>query len=357
MPDSITDAAHTKSLATSFITDSITPQRHSRNIWQNPQNTVDIFLEDARSRRRIIAKKVTTGFRFIRGGKTIGGLDSGITTLVSHQALRASRRPQVMRHYFAASDVPCLPADTYHVSQFTVAQRNLPTGDMPVVVRPASPRVRSGATTTLVQRENFTDAWETAAQACHALKPLERFIEIQEYRQGLQLRIYVVGEEAVAALVRIPFHVVGDGLLTIRELVENELQEWRKCNYLSRREPTLPDVITRLGSIPDDVPLPGEVRLESQVSDFGRGEGISIDVTDQLDAELAELAVDTMWAFPGLAATAVDILAPSLENSSDAVVVGIDPTADLGEFLYPTFGRSRRVTLRILDHMIATARR
>ena len=58
---------------------------------------------------------------------------------------------------------------------------------------------------------------------------------IEEYVTGVDLRIVVIGYEVVAAAVRRPAQVQGDGRHTVAELIEK--QSRRRAAATGRREP------------------------------------------------------------------------------------------------------------------------
>lgn len=71
-------------------------------------------------------------------------------------------------------------------------------------------------------------------------------------------------------------------------------------------------------------------------------------MTDRLSAELTTLAINAAWAFPGMGASAVDILTPTLGSADQALVAGLEPEADLREFRYPAYGKARYPNLEIM---------
>ena len=82
-----------------------------------------------------------------------------------------------------------------------------------------------------------------------------------------------------------------------------------------------------------------------------------MDITDQLSDDLQDLAVDGLWSIPGLNAAAVDLLVPSLDSAEDAVVLEVNPYANITEFHYPAYGESRRVADAIMEQILERASR
>lgn len=99
-------------------------------------------------------------------------------------------------------------------------------------------------------------------------------------------------------------------------------------------------------------------RLEAlRRSPAGPQDGIAVDVTEVIDNGLADLAVDALWSVPGLAAGAVDLLAPQLETAEGAVVLGLDVEASVVPHHLPALGEPRDVAGAIADQLLLQASR
>ncbi len=337
-----------------FISAEIEPRRDDMRKVRQPKKHTSILLEDARKRRRVVHKKIGTSYLLLRGGRTIGGVDGGMTTLVSEQARRVTQSLLVTRKYLRASGVPTLPAKVFHADQAAAAERQRLSFGSAVTIRPASVGADGGTTVGVTTSEGFHRAWERAAEAVRGLRTLSQQVQVQAHRPGLALRVFVVGETPAAAVVRVPLYVVGDGRSTVEELADAEKARHQQCRYLGPLFPTVDEAFLAEGGVRlSTVPPAGEVTMLSLSSEAPGT--VTVDVLEKISPELAELAVDAMWALPGLGATAVDILTPSLDSAEGAAVTGVDPAARFYEFLYPTYGTYRRCGLAILDDMIASA--
>lgn len=337
-----------------FISAEIEPRRNEMRTVRQPKKHTSILLEDARKRRRVAHKKIGTSYLLLRGGRTIGGVDGGMTTLVSEQARRVTQSLLTTRRYLRASGVPTLPAKVFHADQAVAAEKQRLRLGSAVTIRPASVSADGGTTVGVTTSEGFHKAWDRATEALRGLPTLRQQVQVQAHRPGLALRVFVVGETPAAAVVRVPLYVVGDGRSTVAELVEAEKARHQQCRYLGPLFPIVDDAfLAESGLRLRTVPWPGQVTM-LRLSPEAPG-AVTIDVLERISPDLAELAVEAMWSLPGLGATAVDILTPSLDSAEEATVTGVDPAARLYEFLYPTYGTYRRCGLAILDDMIAAA--
>ncbi len=198
-----------------------------------------------------------------------------------------------------------------------------------------------------LKESSFTRSWETTTQRD------DDVLFLAETPPGLVLRAFVVREEAVSALVCVPFYVIGDGEKTLQELIDDKVRLRRRHAFLAERvpfrnaAPTATDTVSQLR----EVLPPGVIRaLGRSVNPFH--EGIPVDVTDLISPHLKELAVDAAWAVPGLTAGAVDIITPQLESSDETLVMGLDATARLELHHYPALGKPRPVAEMMMSAMV-----
>lgn len=334
-----------------FITTEVEPRRDQMNKVKHPKRHLSILLDDARKRRRTTPNKIGNGHMLVHKGRLIGGVEKGMTTLVSYQARRATQSLLATRKYLRASGVATVPGKVFHASQMHAAQSHWEKLGGAVTIRPASSGAKSGVTVGVTSAEGFQAAWEYAAEASKPLRTLSQQIQIEAYDPGLLVRLYVVGESAVAAVVRVPLYVVGDGRSTVQELLDQERRRHEECKYLASRFPTVDeDSLAGLGITLATVPTVGHIQF--LVTSPANPGGVTVDVLNQLAPDLVELATDAMWAFPGLTAAGVDIVTPNLDGAEGAAVANVDPAVGFDEFLYPTYGTYRRCGLAVLDHMI-----
>ncbi|WP_087004358.1 ATP-binding protein [Brevibacterium yomogidense] len=126
-----------------------------------------------------------------------------------------------------------------------------------------------------------------------------------------ELRVLVVGDVIAAACARIPANVVGDGILSIRELIDAKNLA-RSANPFLSNGPIKLDVellafVSRAGYELDSVLRQGErLQLRGKVNADSGGD--TVDVTSSLPDEVARVSVAAVRCIPGLFAAGVDIL-------------------------------------------------
>ncbi|WP_042143745.1 acylphosphatase [Paucisalibacillus sp. EB02] len=177
---------------------------------------------------------------------------------------------------------------------------------------------------------------------------LERFVTGDDYR------IYVVDDQVVGAIKRIPPNVTGDGVNTIRALIQLKNEERSlnprliSCPIEINQE--LTNFIGRKGYTLDSILSQNEPLFLSSISNVSLG-GDPVDVLDELPEQVKRNAVNAIKAVPGLIHAAVDIMYDeNSPNSTSGTVIELNPTAQLGGILYPVKGKSRDVPAAIIDY-------
>ncbi|GAA4829733.1 hypothetical protein [Garicola koreensis] len=338
-----------------FILQELEPKRHEINDWGSVKGHTRLLATTARGRRLHIQRiggKKSRAYTLSRSGVRLGGIDEQVTTLVSHQALRASASRELTRQYLALSDVPHLPARTFHISQGKAAAAFMDRLGQPVSIKPSSTRARGGSAANLTTAQQLAEAWERAGAACSELAAPRQQVDVEAFLPWVPLRLFVVGEEVVAAVARIPLYVMGDGDQTAHALAEKELHRRNSCAFLERMTNTnAHNLLESLSVDPGTVLRDGDLLVLSHDRIGQRGVGWSVDVTERISPELAALGINATWAFPGLRASAVDMLLPSLSEGHRAIVAHLEPGADLTEFRYPAFGKAQYPNLAIIQRI------
>jgi GNAT-family acetyltransferase (TIGR03103 family) len=182
-----------------------------------------------------------------------------------------------------------------------------------VVAKPVDGEQGQGVSVDL---RNAQDLEEAIARA----RQFDQRVLLESFHPGLDLRIVVIGFEVVAAAIRRPAEVVGDGNHTVRQLIEAQSRRRQAATGGESRIP-LDDETQRCladaGFSYDSVLPSGEHLAVRRTANLHTG-GTLDDVTDQLHPELVDAAVR--------AARALDI-----------PVVGLDllvPAADQPEYVF-----------------------
>ena len=177
-----------------------------------------------------------------------------------------------------------------------------------VVVKPARGEQGRGITVGVADAAALERAVAVALQFCPD-------VLVEELVAGDDLRVVVIDHEVVAAAVRRPAEVVGDGRSTLSQLVrETSLRRERATGGESRipLDDTTAAVAADAGWAMDDVPPAGERIRVRRTANLHTG-GTIEDVTDRLHPVIVEAAVRASRAI-GIPVTGLDFLVPRVEG-------------------------------------------
>lgn len=223
--------------------------------------------------------------------------------------------------------------------------------DAPVVVKPLDGNQGKGVTVNIVSRDHLNIAYAAAA-AISAEVLVERFIP------GSDFRMLVVGDQLVAAARREPPMVIGDGVHSVRELVEQVNSDPRRgdghATSLTRmRIDTI--ALARLkvqGYTADSIPDKGKCVVLRNNANLSTG-GSATDVTEDVHPSLAASAVAAAKMI-GLDICGVDVVCDSVLRPMEEQgggIVEVNAAPGLRMHLQPSFGKGRNVGEAIVASM------
>jgi cyanophycin synthetase len=220
----------------------------------------------------------------------------------------------------------------------------------PVVVKPLDGNQGRGVSLRLESEAQVREAFRIARE--HRSQVLvECFIE------GRNFRVIVVGGRMVAAAERFPAHVVGDGQLTVAELIElenqNPLRDDGHRGVLSRIE--IDDVVraylAKTNRSLADVPEAGEAFYLRESINLSTG-GTACDVTDQVHPEAADACERAARAIEldvcGIDLVCRDINRPLLGQGA---IIELNAAPGIRMHEHPSRGRARDVGGAIIDSL------
>ncbi len=175
-----------------------------------------------------------------------------------------------------------------------------------VVVKPARGEQGRGITVGVPDREGLERAVALALQHCPD-------VLVEELVEGEDLRVVVIDRRVVAAAVRRPAEVVGDGRHPVTQLVEATSRRRERATGGESRIPVdeiTAEVVAESGYSLDDVPPAGERIRVRRTANLHTG-GTIDDVTAALHPEIAAAAVRAADALD-IPVTGIDFLVPDV---------------------------------------------
>jgi cyanophycin synthetase len=222
---------------------------------------------------------------------------------------------------------------------------------LPVVVKPNDGNQGKGVTVNITTREQLVGAYEVARE-------FRNTILVERYMPGNDFRLLVVGDKMVAAARRDPPKVVGDGVLTIAQLVDQVNLDPRRGSGHStsltkiRFDDIARSCLATQGLTDESVPVKGQrVNLRNNAN-LSTG-GSATDVTDDVHPEVAARAVAAAHMV-GLDICGVDVVCDSILRPIEEQgggVVEVNAAPGLRMHLSPSFGKGRAVGEAIISSM------
>lgn len=212
-----------------------------------------------------------------------------------------------------------------------------------VAVKPANGAHGSGVSTGISSQKEFNDAWKIA-------KSISKQVIVEHSIQGHDLRVLVIGGQAVAAYIRVPANVVGDGVSTIKQLVKKK-NHHRKMNPHTRKSFLRRfDLLERAGRSLEEVPEVNERVWLRSVSNTSAG-GDVVQIFDHVNPEVLRVAEQAARAFPGLPQVGVDLIVDELEGGGDVCVIEVNSNPTIIGAVFPGYGRPINVHESLLDYV------
>ena len=223
----------------------------------------------------------------------------------------------------------------------------------PVVVKPLDGNQGKGVAVNIETREQVLAGYAAAAE-------ISDDILVERYVPGFDFRVLVVGRQMIAAARRDPPQVIGDGVHTVRELVEQVNCDPRRseghATSLSRIR--LDDIamatLAKQNQSIDAVPQKGALVLLRNNANLSTG-GSATDVTDDVHPEVAARAVAAAQTV-GLDICGIDIVCDDLHKPLEdqgGAIIETNAAPGLRMHLDPSFGKGRPVGEAIVSTLFA----
>jgi len=314
------------------------------------------LMSAAARRNKFRLTKVHNNYYVVTGGRrVIGGFAVHQTSLSSSDALRASISSPLAKQYLQLEGIPVPSGRQFHLEDFKEARNHFEGMSIPAVVKPASSTHGVGVTTNIDSVAEFESAWSVASLARSPEPDSDQRLMVEEYVSGLDVRAFVVGEVVVAAVARVPLFFIGDGMRKIGERIAETSAHRTAHPLLGKFDYDATAFIATSGYDADELStIDGVYPLASKVN--MRSGGVTVDVTDQLGAEVQELAVAAAWSIPGCKAAGVDLLVEDLDSTNGAVVLDVDVRAGISAHHYPWIGHRQQVADALVKKMHENSR-
>ena len=222
-----------------------------------------------------------------------------------------------------------------------------------VVIKPKSTNFGLGISIFqqgVTDRDDFAKAVEIAFRE-------DKEIMVEDYLLGTEYRFFVLGDQTLAVLLRVPANVIGDGIHTVAELVaaKNDHPLRGDGSRTPLKKIALGDIeqlqLKEQGLTVDSIPAKDQLVQLRANSNISTG-GDSIDMTDEMHASYKEIAVGISKAM-GAAVCGVDLIIPDLKKTAEpslrswgVIEANFNPMMMM--HIFPFSGQSRRLTMNVI---------
>lgn len=230
-----------------------------------------------------------------------------------------------------------------------------------VVIKPKSTNYGLGITIfqqAVKNREDFAKAIEIAFRE-------DKEVMVEDYLIGTEYRFFVLGDETLAVLLRVPANIIGDGIHSVKELVEMKNTDPLRGD--GSRTPLKKIALGEIeqlqlkeqGLTVDSIPEKDQVVQLRANSNISTG-GDSIDMTDQMHESYKQLAVGIAHAMGakvcGVDLIIQDLTQPAQPNLDSWGVIEANFNPMMMMHIFPYQGKSRRLTKAIINMLFPEIR-
>ena len=229
----------------------------------------------------------------------------------------------------------------------------------PLAIKPVNGNHGRGITADIT-------TWKTAQKAFEEAQQVSRRVIVEKHIQGEDHRLLVINYQLVAAAKRSPAHVIGDGTLTIRQLIDTINQDPRR-GYGHEKVLTaiVIDEMTQMileaeGYTPDTVLPEGKLLKLKDTANLSTG-GTATDVTHKVHPEV-EFMAQRVSKIIGLDICGIDVMTTDISlplSETGGAVLEVNAAPGFRMHIAPTEGLPRNVAAPVLDMLYppgATAR-
>ncbi|WP_316837485.1 cyanophycin synthetase [Pedobacter nutrimenti] len=219
----------------------------------------------------------------------------------------------------------------------------------PLVFKPLDGNHGKGATINVKTEAAAKEAFEYA-------KNYSRKVIIERFITGYDFRILVIDHQMVAAALRVPAHVTGNGQLTVQQLIDKENEDPRRgyghenvlteiivdrdtLDLLAKKEYTLETIVPN-----------GEIVYLKSTANLSTG-GTSIDVTDLVHPQNIFIS-ERISRIIGLDICGIDVMAQNLTQpltENGGVILEVNAAPGFRMHLAPSEGLPRNVAAPVID--------
>lgn len=321
------------------------------NLLTHKESDSHLVSLAALERGHSVRRSSGTAFAMETATATVEFRRSRFLSPQASSVVRVTSDKQATRNRLAEAKVPIAAGAEFDSGDAESAVAFAQRIGWPVVVKPSKGTGGVGVSAGLTSAPDVRQAIRVMAtnRVSARRNPAGRFV-VEKHIDGLELRVYVVGDEALSAILKRQAFVVGDGNSSVAALMalanEERAGNPRLAKTKLKKKESTRVQLARQGLTYQSVPDFGRTVTLSTVASVSQG-GESVNVIHDAHPEILAMAVEATRAVPGLDMAGVDLIVqdyrkPAQEqqaivlelNSSPSILTGayplVGPSVDLG---------------------------
>lgn len=225
----------------------------------------------------------------------------------------------------------------------------------PIIIKPLDASHGNGITANVRKDGQLVEAVNTAQQSARSGKVLAQKQLLGDDLKDV--RVLVIDGRYIGAIHRVPARVFGDGVQSVRQLIEQENQQPRRGECYKAKLARIDIEVARvyLGDRLEQIPIAGEEVQVLGVANYGAG-GELIDVTDDIPEWMRRQA-EKIAVVLGLPVAGIDYMVDGeiagavVDGPNAPVVIEVNRSPSLCIHDEPTEGSNRQAVRAYVDYL------
>jgi cyanophycin synthetase len=311
--------------------------------------SVDCIVIEAERRGITVSPLGARNILLLSGFGQEAKLFGTITEKTSHLAVILADDKRATKKLLTSRGLPTPPS--YAVDLEDEAVNALTALGGCVVIKPHKGTKGQGISVGLTNEAQVRQAFRLASR-------FSRIVLVESYHPGRDYRIMVVNGNIVAVSERSPLQVIGDGVLSIRELIM-ELNEDPRRGDGDEKPMTkividghVEEFLSRSNLTLRTIPGYNQIVNLRPIGSVSQGSS-SFDRTDMIHSEIAAIAIEATQLI-GLDIAGVDVIAHDISlplKHADAQIIEVNCSPGMRAHLFPIEGVARNPAVNIIDYL------
>src|SRR5690554_378671 len=271
----------------------------------------------------------------------------------SKSSMIFTRKKQVTRSILKASGIEVVRGDVFWREEIEEALSYADYIGYPLVVKPDNGNKGRLVFPYVKNAKSFSSSFLSVCEFYDNVVVERRF-------ESDEIRVLTVAGKVVAANMRVPANVRGNGVSSIQELVDykNKVRKANPALSLIKISKEEMEVMGEAGFSPESVPRKGELVYLRKNSNLATG-GENIDYTDIIHPGYICKIEEAAKAFPGLFIAGFDVFIKDIHQPPEKgnwAVCEVNPSPGFSGHTYPWEGESRDVAKSIIEGLFFSSR-